>query len=236
MKKDKFVEKDTEIVSMALWLKKENVVVIGDLHLGQEEELNKSGILLPRQNFKKVMSEMAKIFSKTGKVEHIILLGDIKHEFCAANNQEWKEVIALLDYLEKKCERIILLKGNHDNYITAIAKWKNFEVVEKFEKGNYCFCHGNKIIETKKKNIIIGHEHTAINLKDKYKQEKFKCFVKTKKFEKIIIALPSFNFLSFGTDVLREKLISKYLKDMKTFEVWVLEGEKSFYFGKMKRK
>jgi uncharacterized protein len=230
-----FISENIEIVNYNLFFRKENILAIGDLHLGQEEELNKTGILIPRKNFERVKSELEKVFEKIGKIKTIVLMGDIKHEFGLASNQEWREVIELLELLEKNSKKIILLKGNHDNYIKAIARWKDFEIQEKFEINDYCFCHGNKIIKTAKKIIVIGHEHAAITLKDEYKNEKFKCFGKTKFENKEVIILPSFNFLTTGTDLLKERLISEYLKKTKEFEIWIVEEGKSFYFGKMKK-
>ncbi len=233
---EKKVLKNTEIISMALWFKKEKILVIGDLHLGQEEEYNKKGVFVPRNNFSKTLGELDFVLKKTGQLKKIVLLGDIKHEFGTINNQEWVEVIKIIDFLETKCEKLIIIKGNHDKYINSIAKWKNFKAIEKFEENNYCFCHGDKIIETKKKIIIIGHEHSAIILSDEYKREKFKCIAKTKYKKKEVIVLPSFGFINIGTDLLNEDLISPYLKKSKNFEIWVIEEKKNFYFGEMNKK
>ncbi len=227
---------NTSIVSLGLFFKKENILAIGDLHFGLEEELNVRGILVPRKNFEKVKKEFEYIFKKIGKVRKTILLGDIKHGFGKTNNQEWRETIELIEFLEKKSEEIIMIRGNHDTLIEKIASWKKVRVFEKFEEGDYCFCHGDKQIVTKKKKIVMGHEHPAIVLEDEYRREKFKSIIKTKIYEKEIIILPSFNFLSIGTDFKREKLMSPYLKKMREFEAWVIEGKKSFYFGKIIRK
>jgi uncharacterized protein len=229
------VFKNTEIISLGLFFKKEKMLAIGDLHIGQEEELNNFGILVPRKNFKKIMLELDFIIKKTKKLNKIILLGDVKHEFGSANNQEWKEILLLIDFLEKNCKELIIIKGNHDNFITNIMNWKKINVLERFEFGDYCFCHGNKILKTKKEKIIIGHEHSAITLYDDYKKEKFKCIAKTIFEKKQVVVLPSFNFMSTGTDLLKEKLISPYLKNAKEFKIWILENRKNFYFGKMKK-
>ena len=52
--------------------------------------------------------------------------------------------------------------------------------------------------------------------------------------KKELIAVPSFNPLLEGTDVLKEQLLSPFLKDIKDFEVYVV-GEKGIYlFGKVR--
>jgi hypothetical protein len=231
-----------KIISLGIQLKKEKILVLGDFHIGQEEELNKQGIMMPRTNFSKLKKELLEIFSKTGKLKKIILLGDIKHEFGALNNQEWKEVVELIEILEKKSEKLIIIKGNHDNFLKPITTWKKIELVDKIIIGKILLCHGDKIISTKEsektKYIIIGHEHPAITLKDEHKSEKFKCFIKTFYgkgiHKKQLIVMPSLNFLTIGTDLTKEKPISPYLKGMNTFECWIVEEAQSFYFGKIK--
>ena len=46
------------------------------------------------------------------KIETIIVNGDLKHEFGAISEQEWRNVLKLLDYLGQHCGEIILIKGN----------------------------------------------------------------------------------------------------------------------------
>jgi len=239
---NKIIFPGAEIISLALYLKKEKTLVLGDLHIGQEENLNKQGIMMPRTNFAKLKEEIMKIFSKTGEINKIILLGDVKHEFSIASNQEWREVVEFIEILEKKCKKIIIIKGNHDNFLKSIAAWKKIELVDSILIGKVLFCHGDKIILTKEtekaKYIIIGHEHAAVTLKDEHKSEKFKCFAKTffgkGKKKKQIIVTPSLNFLTIGTDLVKEKPISPYLQGMKDFECWIVEEGQSFYFGKIK--
>jgi metallophosphoesterase superfamily enzyme len=47
--------------------------------------------------------------------------------------------------------------------------------------------------------------------------------------------MPSFNFITEGSDVLHEKLLSPFLKEMKFDEVEVfgVENFETFYFGKI---
>lgn len=231
------------IVSLGLYFEKEKALALGDLHLGMEEELNNQGFFVPRTNFQSLMKELSRIFSATGKVNTIVLLGDIKHEFGSASAQEWREVLALTRHLKAHAKEIIALKGNHDNYLKQILAKEGVVLQESLVWGNYLFCHGDKIIKSgesgaaarKVKELIIGHEHAAITLSDEYKSEKFKCFAKTKYKNKQLIIMPSLNFLSIGTDLTTEKLLSPYLQGMKGFECWVVEEGRAFYFGKKKR-
>ena len=71
------------------------------MHIGYEESLNKIGVLVPRMQFKEMVEELREIFSDTGRVDEIVLLGDLKHEFGEISKQEWKEVTGILDLFKK---------------------------------------------------------------------------------------------------------------------------------------
>ena len=56
------------------------------------------------------------------------------------------------------------------------------------------------------------------------------------KKSKELIAVPSFNPLLEGTDVLKEELLSPFLKNknIKNFEVYVVGEKETFRFGRVK--
>jgi len=108
--------------------KGENILVIGDLHLGYEESLNRGGVFISRKMFEEMIGELERIFSKSGKIDKIVLLGDVKHNFSGVLRQEWDEVSGLLEYLEGKLKdggEIIIIRGNHDNYLKNIVNFDN---------------------------------------------------------------------------------------------------------------
>jgi len=101
--------------------------------------------------------------------------------------------------------------------------------------------HGDKfnktvedIIKNKKiKTIIIGHEHPAVSLKEGSRTETFKCFLKGKFKGKELIVQPSFNLVTEGTDILKESLLSPFLKqNLKNFNVYIV-ADKVYDFGKV---
>ena len=69
-----------ELIDLCLYLKKEKILIIGDMHIGLEEALNKQGVFIPRQGVDEVIRRLKKIISKV-KIKEIILIGDVKHEF-----------------------------------------------------------------------------------------------------------------------------------------------------------
>ncbi|MFH1209347.1 MAG: metallophosphoesterase [archaeon] len=221
--------KDIEIIDLALYLKKEKILVIGDVHIGYEEALNKQGILIPRFQFNEILKRLDKIFDKV-KPEIIVVNGDLKHEFGTISDQEWRQTLKIIDYLSEKA-KLILIKGNHDTILGPIANKRDIQIRDFYKIGDIIILHGNKLIKDLGKIIVIGHEHPAITFKGR--DDKFKCFLKGKYEKSDLIVMPSFTQIVEGSDVLKEKLLSPYLKNINNFEVYVVE-DKIYYFGKIK--
>lgn len=231
------ISKGIEIHGLALLIKPENILVIGDIHIGMEAALNEEGMLVPRFQFKEILQETNKILKKT-RPSLIILNGDIKHNFSGISRQEWGQVGKYMELLESKA-KIIFVKGNHDTILGPIAKKQRVEIKEHYKIRDIYICHGHKIPHEeeykKARRIIIGHEHPAITLRDGPRTEKYKCYLKGKHEAKELIVMPSMTMVSEGTDVLKEKLLSPFLADKKiiNFEAYIV-GEKVYYFGKIK--
>ncbi len=214
---------------LGIFIKNSNTLVLADFHIGYEEALNKQGILIPRFSFQDMLKRLTPILKK--KFSTIIINGDLKHEFGTISKQEWSESKRLLAMLKMACEKLILIKGNHDTMLEAIGH--SCEILECVKQGNILITHGDKLPKTLSgiETIIIAHEHPAIILKDKIRKEKFKCFLVGKFKNKNLIVQPSFNSISQGTDVAHSKLISPFLaQDIMNFKVFIV-GDKVYNFG-----
>ena len=218
---------------------KEKILVVGDLHLGFEESLNESGILVTRQMFGEVISEFDSVFDSVGKIDKIILLGDVKHAFWGNSGQEWNDVLELFDYFFGRGAReIVVTRGNHDNYLKTIAGKRDVEVVDYYIVGEILFLHGDKIFDIvgdkKVETIVMGHFHPAVNLSDGNKIEKYKCFLEGKWKGKEVIIAPSFIEYSEGSDLREEKVRDVWGFDFGSFDVKVVGEElKVLEFGKL---
>ncbi len=221
------------MVHAALWLTRKKALIINDLHIGYEEALHRKGILVPKFQLQEIIKEMENILAKVTP-DKIIINGDLKHEFGTVLRQEWSEVLQFLDYCRQHSGEIIIIRGNHDPLLPWIAEKKGISVVKKYETADTVIVHGDELVETKKKRIIIGHEHPAITLREKSKWEKYKCFLKGKWKGKELIAVPSFNPLLEGTDILKEELLSPFLKNIGNFQVYIVSKGEVFGFGKVK--
>ncbi len=218
-----------------LFLELKDILIIADLHIGFEEALAKQGTLVPKFQFRDIVQNLEQNLKK---VKTIIINGDLKHEFGTISEQEWRETLKVLDLLSKYCEKIILIRGNHDTILGPIAKKRNLEVVDHVLIDSTYICHGDVIPKnedfSKAKTIIIAHEHPATTLKEKAKVEKYKCFLKGKYKNKTLIVQPSFNPLIEGSDVLKEKMLSPFLQqNLDNFDVFIV-ADKVYDFGKLR--
>jgi len=200
------------------------ILVISDLQLGEELYFAEKGIFVPQIQLKEIKKELREIF-KVVSISKLIINGDFKHEFGKASEQEWREVKELVNYLSKKVEEIILVRGNHDNYLLTIASYLNLKVFDPYyEVKGFVFTHGHKRIRYPKNShtVIIGHEQPAILLKKGYEKMKLSCFLCGKlKDGKNLVCLPAFSPLASGTTVNlieREELLSPILKEETDFE------------------
>ena len=217
-----------EIRDLGLYLIKEKILIISDLHIGYEEALNKQGVLVPRVYFKEFLQRLQKMLDD---VNTVVINGDLKHEFAGMSFSEWKGSKELFDLLEGR--KIIIIKGNHDPMLRFVLK--NITILPFLKRGEILITHGDVILKKiHPAVVIIGHEHCAIGLKEGIRIEKFKCFLKGKYKRSTLIAMPSCNLATEGTDVLRSERLSPYLQqNLNHFEVFVVSN-KIYAFGKVK--
>ena len=224
-----------QVVDLMLYLKKYKTLVVGDLHIGMEEALNRQGVLIPRFQFKELLERFEKVLNVV-KPKKIVLIGDVKHEFGIVTETEWRNIVRLIDYLREKAS-LHIVKGNHDAIVLPVANKRNIPVKDHLLVGEYYLCHGHKIPGddefSKAKIVIMGHEHPAISLRDGVRTEKFKCFLVGKYKRKTLIVLPSLSTLSEGTDVTKETFLSPLLKNIGDFKFYIVT-DKVYEFGKVK--
>ncbi len=228
---------DVSIIDLALKVK--DYLIISDLHLGYEQSLNAEGIMIPRFQYPKIITRLKEI-QRRSSVNKIIVNGDLKHEFGQITRQEWNETTEFLDYLKSNYEEIILIKGNHDNFTKFISKKTNLDVEDSFKIGDSLVLHGDKILpeldDEDVENLIIGHEHPCIGLRNGERVEKIKCYLTGEYGKYNLLVMPSFNFVTEGSDILQKKPLSPFLKEISTeeMEVYAVEDFEIFAFGKIK--
>jgi len=228
-----------------------DILVIGDLHIGYEIELFQSGISIPSQTYK--MLERIKKLITEMNVNKILFLGDVKHNIPFPSFQERKELFEFFNELKQIGIEIIIVKGNHDG---DIEKYVPSEIKIAGGDGikikNFGFAHGHAWIKKELLNckyLFLAHEHPAIEFKDKlgYKaiepcwiitnplKEKFEeKFQEKCKIKKVII-LPAFNHLiggmSFNKLEFKPLGVNTNFLDLKNAEIYLVNG---VYLGKLK--
>lgn len=230
-----------QAMDLALYVPADDCLILGDLQLGLEEHYNNQGVFLPRFNFKEVKEHLRALFVEKKHVSHIFLNGDIKHGFGNASNQEWREVIQLLELLSEHSDRITIIKGNHDIAIEPIARFAKVKLEKKgvlLEHSRAYVCHGHEIPQDEAyenaHTVIIGHDHPAIELQDGATKQKYKCFLVGNYMNKRIMVLPSFNFAAPGSDP-REGALSPFLQGkLDHFRAWLVE-DSVYDFGLLER-
>ena len=247
------IDKDIEYLNKGLLINE--FLVIGDIHLGYSEKSYR--VVYPQMQLDEIKKEIDEIFDFVGKnnrkIKKIILLGDIKHRFKNISSEEWRETLQFMDFLIQKVgkKNIIVIKGNHDVSLDPILKKRDIKLKKFYEfklKINkklkkFFFCHGNILFKQclDSDYIVFGHLHPAIILEDKYKSEKYKCFMKGKWGKKQVFILPSFSEISRGINLGK---LNNYKNDfsiipnknLKNFEIVIYNNKdkKEHSFGKLK--
>ncbi len=188
-----------------LYIKRLSAVVCSDLHLGYEGIMADKGTFLPKVN----LSSIKEMIKKAGKERHfdnIIIDGDIKNEFSKVHTEELNEFLELVDFLiaEIKIKRIIIIKGNHDNFINRVAGNRSIEVHEREAViDGFLFFHGEDLPKAKADFLVMGHMHPAVTLHDDLgTREKLRCFLygKTADGRKLVV-LPAMGYFAEGVSV-----------------------------------
>ena len=220
--------------------KKERVLVVGDLHLAHVGGLGVGGVKLADEVYSGMIKEFDEVFAKIkAEIDYVVLLGDLRSGFGRLNEGERNEIGRLIDYLAGKCEEVVVIKGNHDNYVMSVLAGRGIENRDMWRWNDYLFMHGDKGIEVgKMKNvtcIIMGHMHPAVFLEEGAKREKYKCFLAGRVGGKQIIILPSFLDVNEGIDVASiADEVSEWGWDLKKFEVMIVgENLEVLNFGKL---
>ena len=217
-------------IDLCIYLSDIKALIISDLHLGFEESLQKRGVLVPKSMFKQIIRRLDWILSQV-PVKKVVLNGDIKHEFGTISVQEWREVLRLIEFFDKKNIELLAVKGNHDTIFGPIARKKQVKEVKEACLKDLLIAHGDYVPEKLSKIVIIGHEHPAITLREKAKAEKFKCFLKGRFKRSVLIVMPSFNPLTEGSDVLKEGILSPLIANIGKFEVFVVNDKSHEVMG-----
>lgn len=186
----------------AVYIRADDTLAIGDLHLGYEAALQAEHIAMPRFQLEPMMERLEKLLARYNP-ERIIINGDMKHEFSRNKSQEWDEVETVLDMLTYR--EIIVIRGNHDNYLQTILARRNIRMMDyiTLPASQITLLHGHKKIDSGGSSgmRIFAHEHPVLRFRDKVgAQITLPCFLYHEKNQ--ILLMPAFSPLASGTNVI----------------------------------
>ena len=116
-------------------------VVLGDLHLGYEKALEEEGMYLPRFNTESIREELNEIICRY-EPKRIVLLGEIKHDFKRTRYEGKEEVLRIIELLERAAD-VIVVKGNHDNFLQNILSGTDLMAVDYVDLCGFRMEHGH---------------------------------------------------------------------------------------------
>jgi hypothetical protein len=155
-------------------------VLIADIHLGFEEYMATKGVFLPRYQLKRA-TEIVDHVASSVNVDTLVIVGDIKHLFDKLGRRESKDLAEFVTYIKKRFSRVVLVRGNHDNFVYSFSQRYGVEFYESLAVDDVLIVHGHKEADLSGyKLVIMGHEHPSIAIKDPVTEvvSKLPCFLK----------------------------------------------------------
>lgn len=182
-----------------VWYRPRRTAVITDFHLGYESVMREDGVSLPELQKEKILDRLSDIKNRYGP-DNIVVLGDFKHNFGRSEDSDFSELLDMMDYILEGSS-LIMLKGNHDNFLKNYTKVKDVPLYEeRMDLDGITLTHGHRDIGWDDL-LIMGHEHPAIEIKDEIGSSmRFPCFLYNEK-EKVLV-LPAIDPMSEGRDVI----------------------------------
>lgn len=178
-----------------------DAIIIADLHLGIEGSLQEEGLYLPRKVSESTRNLVYNILSDLNPSK-VIIAGDLKHSFGLLNTGEWIEIKKFVrSLIEDYRKDVIVIRGNHDNYLGVLLDRFNIPFLERYDYDIYTVIHGHKegLLEDFNEVIIMGHEHPSITIRDELGVKyKYKCFLWGVFGRHKILILPPLSELATG--------------------------------------
>jgi uncharacterized protein len=218
-------------------------LVISDLHIGIEFEIFHSGITIPSQ-VEQLEKRLNSIIKAT-KANHLVILGDLKHQVPSISWQEYREIPHFLEHFKKM--KISIVKGNHDGNIERLVT-VDADIYEPtgFKLGNVLLTHGQAWPDKKDLDaeyIVMGHVHPAVEFFTEGFRSVEPCWIRcevdnkklSEKFKTSTdfrqgIVMPAFNHLIGGMAFNSENfhpigpLLANNVLRWKDGEVYLLDG------------
>lgn len=155
----------------AIYWKRENALILSDLHIGKTAHFRKYGIPIPTKILNHDLATLTTLIEHF-KVLKIIIVGDLFH--AEANN----DLLLFNDWLQKySALDIVLVLGNHDRIAKQVSQLFNtITMVSELTLFPFQFVH-DPVKSTDTTFMISGHTHPGVLIKGKGRQRiKLPCY------------------------------------------------------------
>ena len=205
----------------AVFLEREGVLAVADLHLGYAWAQRYNGQMLPvyaKDDLRSRLSDLCSFY----KPRQLAILGDIVHQAVPVAEIS-DELAALFSALGATCGLKLIL-GNHDKNLRKIVRAPaELEFLEQFETERFILAHGNDLTEASPgKCLIMGHEHPAISLGDGIASAKFPCFVVSER----VLLVPAFSLWAAGSNIRAYEFLSPHARAARFTKAVAICGSK----------
>ncbi len=137
----------------------DDYLIIADLHIGVEDVLG-----LPFIDTSEVLMKKVERLLEASGASILVIAGDVRDGF-DLNHRVLNKTKRFLEALSKLVDKIIIVRGNHDNFLRPIARKLNIERHEdSFAIGDTLITHGHKRPEAEFNRLIIGHIHPSVRI------------------------------------------------------------------------
>lgn len=172
----------------AIFRKRDQTLILADLHLGKAQHFRKHGIYLPQQSAERDYERLTELIEYLHP-KRIILLGDLFH---SSINHEWTMFCNVMNTF--KTTEFVLVLGNHDILEEQQYQQAHLTVVrEQLTEDDIIFSHHPLKKTPENAFCFAGHIHPGIKLHGKGKQTiKLPCFF----LRKNQFILPAFGSLT----------------------------------------
>ena len=198
-------------------------LVLSDLHLGYESHMAKRGVFIPKANLNKILGELETALG-IKRAKQMIIVGDIKNDFSTVGDDEFNELYEMIQFCKKRKVELVLVKGNHDNFIDRYKDPFRIKVLSgEGRVGDYLFFHGDRVPRISGQEAAhadLGHEHPSIGIvKPIGRTERLRCFLSGTYKGIDLLILPAISYFAVGSDINlqgKERLMSPILRAVDT--------------------
>lgn len=174
----------------AIYWPEKKILLAADLHWGKTGFYQRHGIAIPEKVFDDDLSRLSELISDYG-ARTVLVLGDLLHHEKSLSRGTVEKVATFRE--QHPCE-FILVKGNHDRYVSFPQSWG---IVEEKEMiiGNFLFTH-----EHVPQDVYFqfsGHIHPMFVIKAAYDRIRLPAFIMAQDH----CLLPAFSQFTGGQDV-----------------------------------